>query len=70
MQVELERLKATLLELAQIGFDEYDKGVYRLGFSTEDMTARNWLINLLKSEGFESHMDGAGNVFGRYGPGG
>jgi len=68
MRVDLERLKTTLLELAQIGFTGPDKGLYRLGFTAEDMTARNWLMNLLNSEGFHADMDGAGNVLGRYGP--
>lgn len=68
MQVDLERIKKTLLELSEIGFNEEDKGVYRLGFSEADWAARSWLMNLLQEEGFEPRMDGAGNVFGRYGP--
>jgi N-carbamoyl-L-amino-acid hydrolase len=68
VRVDLDRLKSTLLELSQIGFAEEDKGVYRLGFTAEDMKARNWLMNLLQSEGFHTHMDGAGNVMGHYGP--
>lgn len=68
MQVNLDRVKETLLSLSEIGFNESDKGIYRLGFSEEDWAARQWLMNLLEEEGFNPRMDGAGNVFGRYGP--
>ncbi len=67
MQVNLERLKATLIELSRIGFNDEDKGIYRVGFSEADMVARRWLMDLLAREGFQPHMDGAGNVYGRYG---
>jgi beta-ureidopropionase / N-carbamoyl-L-amino-acid hydrolase len=65
LQVNLERMKDTLLELSRIGFNEDDKGIYRVGFSEADMSARRWLMNLLEKEGFHSRMDGAGNVYGR-----
>jgi beta-ureidopropionase / N-carbamoyl-L-amino-acid hydrolase len=67
LQVNLERLKSTLLELSRIGFNEDDKGIYRIGFSEPDMAARQWLINLLQAEDFCPRMDGAGNVYGRFG---
>jgi beta-ureidopropionase / N-carbamoyl-L-amino-acid hydrolase len=67
MQVNLERLKDTLLELSRIGFNDQDKAIYRIGFSEADMEARRWLMDLLAREGFKPHMDGAGNVYGRYG---
>jgi beta-ureidopropionase / N-carbamoyl-L-amino-acid hydrolase len=67
LQVNLERLKSTLLELSRIGFNEDDKGVYRVGFSEADMAARRWLKDLLESEGFRPRMDGAGNVYARLG---
>ncbi|MGD2166510.1 MAG: Zn-dependent hydrolase [Gammaproteobacteria bacterium] len=68
MQIDIERLKTTLLELSRFGFNEEDKGVYRLGFSEVDWEARHWFMDLLAAEGFQPHMDGAGNVYGRYGP--
>lgn len=63
-QVNLERLKGTLLELSRIGFNEEDKGIYRVGFSEADMSARRWLMELLEREDFRPRMDGAGNVYG------
>lgn len=68
MQINIERLKTTLLELSRIGFNPEDNGAYRLGFSEADMEARRWLMYLLDEEGFQPRMDGAGNVYGRYGP--
>jgi len=64
LQINLERLKDTLLELSRIGFNEHDKGVYRIGFSEADMSARRWLMDLLEREDFHPRMDGAGNVYG------
>lgn len=66
-QVNLERLKSTLLELSRIGFNEEDKGIYRIGFSEADMSARQWLMELLEREDFRPRMDGAGNVYGSLG---
>lgn len=66
-RINLDRVKNTLLELSHIGFNEEDKGIYRLGLSEADMQARHWLIELMAREGFDSHIDGAGNVYGRFG---
>jgi N-carbamoyl-L-amino-acid hydrolase len=63
-KVDLERLKSTLLDLSRIGFNEDDKGIYRTGFSEADMSARQWLMDLLARENFHPRMDGAGNVYG------
>ncbi len=68
MRVNIERIRSTLLELSRFGFNEQDKGVYRLGFSEADMAARRWLLELLEAEGFRPAMDGAANVYGRIGP--
>ncbi|MCG7543962.1 Zn-dependent hydrolase [Pseudoalteromonas sp. MM17-2] len=66
--VNIERLKETLFTLSRIGYNEEDKGIYRPGFSAADFEARNWLMDLAQSEGFRTHMDGAGNVHIEYGP--
>ncbi|GLX78256.1 Zn-dependent hydrolase [Thalassotalea insulae] len=68
MQVNIERLKETLFTLSNFGYNEADKGIYRPGFSEADMAARRWLMALAESEGFNAHMDGAGNVLIRFGP--
>ncbi|MBL75237.1 MAG: Zn-dependent hydrolase [Idiomarinaceae bacterium] len=63
MNINAERLKSTLRELSQIGYNESDHGVYRWGFTDADMEARRWFLDLAEQEGFKCHMDGAGNVF-------
>ncbi|MFC0446316.1 Zn-dependent hydrolase [Pseudidiomarina halophila] len=63
MQINCERLKTNLLELSRIGYNEDDRGVYRPGFSDADMQARSWLQDKAKAAGYETYMDGAGNVF-------
>ncbi|RUO58969.1 Zn-dependent hydrolase [Pseudidiomarina insulisalsae] len=63
MQINCERLKANLLELGKIGYNENDHGVYRLGFSDSDMQSRQWLQEKAKAAGYDTYMDGAGNVF-------
>ncbi|MCC5856187.1 MAG: Zn-dependent hydrolase [Idiomarina sp.] len=63
VSINLPRLKESLLELAKIGFNPEDKGIYRSGFTDADMEARRWLMELAKQDGFEASMDGAGNVW-------
>ncbi|RTE86759.1 MULTISPECIES: Zn-dependent hydrolase [Gammaproteobacteria] len=61
--INLPRLKESLMELSRIGFNPDDKGIYRSGFTDADMEARRWLIDLAKNDGFSADMDGAGNVW-------
>lgn len=63
VSINIERLKDSIRDLSKIGYNESDHGVYRWGFTDADMQARHWLLELVKKEGFEAHMDGAGNVF-------
>ena len=63
--IDLNRLKADLIELFQIGYDTETKGVSRIAFSEADMAARRWLLKKFETEGFYASMDGAGNIIGR-----
>lgn len=65
MHIQLKRLQDDLQELAQIGFNPDTKGVDRVGFSDADMKAKAWLMDKIKSEGFDVRMDGATNVIAR-----
>ncbi len=67
LKINLDRVKNTLLELSHIGFNVDDNGIYRSGLSPADMAARHWLMGILEREELSPHMDGAANVFGRYG---
>ncbi len=64
--INAERLRDELLELATIGQDPESRGIYRPGFSDEDMRARAWLRDRIERAGGEASLDGAGNVIGRF----
>jgi len=67
-RVNIERIERDITAIAQFGFDETDRGVYRQGFSEADMAARQWLRARFEELGMAHRMDGAGNVIGRWGP--
>lgn len=64
--VNLDRIREDLLALARIGRNEEDQGIYRLGFSAEDMEARRWLMGRIEQAGGRARLDEAGNVIGRW----
>lgn len=66
--ISVQRIEADLLALSKFGYSEADKGIYRQGFSDEDMAARRWLMKQMTELGLSARLDGAGNVIGRYGP--
>jgi len=65
--INIERIKRDIYTIGRFGYNEADQGVYRQGFSDEDIKARSWLQKRLDELGLKNYMDGAGNVFGRYG---
>lgn len=67
IKIDLERVKQDLYDLARFGYNAEDQGIYRQGFSDEDMKARHWLMDKMEGYGLDVSMDGAGNVCGRYG---
>ncbi|MCK5790814.1 MAG: Zn-dependent hydrolase [Ketobacter sp.] len=64
----MTRVERDLYELAKFGYRESDKGIYRQGFTEADWQARHWITDHFQRCGLHTHMDGAGNVCGRYGP--
>jgi N-carbamoyl-L-amino-acid hydrolase len=62
LEPNIERLKRDLYELSQIGMNQADHGLYRMGFTDEDMQSRQWLREKAADAGLESRMDEAGNV--------
>ena len=65
--IDIERVKKDIYTLGRFGYNPDDQGVYRQGFSDEDMKARFWLHKQFDELGVANYMDGAGNVIGRYG---
>ncbi len=68
MRVDIERLKADVLALGEIGRDPDDRGVYRMAFTEADMRGRHWIMDRTAEAGIPASMDGAGNVHARIGP--
>ncbi len=65
--INLDRLRKDLLDLARIGYSEEDCGIYRQGFSAEDMEGRQWLLKKMQELGLHPRVDGAANIIGRLG---
>ena len=62
--VNSDRLRETLEKLSEFGRLE-EGGTTRLGFSNEDLAARNWAMGLLRDEGLEVTIDAAANIRAR-----
>lgn len=63
--ITFSRLKQDLLDLAQIGLNPEDRGLYRMAFTDADMQAKDWLLHELHEIKAAAQLDGAGNVCGR-----
>jgi N-carbamoyl-L-amino-acid hydrolase len=61
--VNSARLQGTLEKLSEFGRNS-DGGVTRLGFSNEDMAAREYVMGLMRDAQLEVRVDPAGNIFG------
>lgn len=64
LRVDIERIKKDILELAKIGFDERDRGIYRMAFTEKDMEAKHWLLHRIEESELLTGIDGAANVSG------
>ncbi|WP_436714927.1 Zn-dependent hydrolase [Roseiconus lacunae] len=62
LRVKLDRIKTDILELAELGRDPADKGIYRMAFTDADMQGKQWLKDRIEDAGFEPLQDGALNV--------
>ncbi len=68
LHVNGARLRETLEKLSEFGRPEggtFGDGVTRLGFSEEDLAAREYVMGLMRAAGLEVRVDPAGNIFGR-----
>lgn len=63
--IDRGRLRDNLLELAEIGKDPEDRGIYRMAFTEAEMASKVWLEQKLTEAGLETWRDGAANVWGR-----
>lgn len=66
LHIQLDRLQDDLYEIAKIGYNPEDKGIYRQAYSDADMEARQWLLDRIEAAGGKGYLDAAGNVIGRW----
>ncbi len=64
LRVNLDRIKADIRSLAEIGRREEDRGIYRMAFTDADVEGKRWLIAQIEQAGLQSATDGACNVSG------
>jgi len=62
LRVNLERIKHDILQLAEIGRDANDHGIYRMAFTDADMEGKRWLTERITSADLDVATDGAINV--------
>ena len=66
LAIDLERLRADMLELARIGTIPGRPGINRPSFSNEDMAGRRWFMDRGRDVGLATSMDVVGNVIARW----
>lgn len=64
MRINMERLHRDLRELAEIGRNADDGGLYRMAFTPADMAGKDWLEREMREAGLDTSRDGAANVCG------
>ncbi|MDF1826433.1 MAG: Zn-dependent hydrolase [Verrucomicrobiales bacterium] len=64
LSVDIERIKKDILDLAKIGYEERDRGIYRQAFSDRDMEAKHWLLHRIEECDLTTGTDGAANISG------
>ncbi|WP_428634528.1 Zn-dependent hydrolase [Sedimenticola sp.] len=67
--VDVKRVERDIYRVAEFGSRENERGIYRQGFTEADWQARQWLLGYFTEHGLKAHIDGAGNVCGRFGAG-
>ncbi|MDF1659866.1 MAG: Zn-dependent hydrolase [Verrucomicrobiales bacterium] len=64
LTVDIKRIKRDILDLAKIGYDERDRGIYRMAFTEKDIEAKHWLLNRIEESDLKTGIDGAANISG------
>ncbi len=62
--IDAQRLQSNLEKLGEIGRDPATGGVTRLGYSENELAAREFVAELMKQAGLTVRTDAAGNLFG------
>ncbi|MER0239102.1 Zn-dependent hydrolase [Fulvimarina sp. MAC8] len=68
IRIDEERLRSILDGINAFGRNPLTGSYDRIGFSDADMAVRRWFAELMRAEGLAVRIDGAANVWGRFGP--
>ena len=66
LSIDLDRLRADMLELARIGRVDGRPGINRPSFSAADMAGRRYFMERCGETGLATTMDAVGNVIARW----
>jgi N-carbamoyl-L-amino-acid hydrolase len=64
LHIDAQRLQSNLEKLSEIGRDPATGGITRLGYSENELAAREYVSTLMKQAGLNVRTDAAGNLFG------
>lgn len=67
LSINLDRVKNDIYTIGHYGYNPEDQGIYRQGFSDEDIKLRMWFQKYMDEIGLDTDIDGVGNVIGRLG---
>ncbi len=65
VEIDRDRLVATMETQAEIGGVEGERALDRLALTDADRRARDWLVGAMEAAGLDVRIDAVGNVFGR-----
>lgn len=64
LKINLDRVKNDIYTIGHYGYNPEDHGIYRQGFSDEDIKLRHWFQKYMHDIGLDTRIDGVGNVCG------
>lgn len=64
LRINLDRIKADIRTLSNIGVHGEDHGIYRMAFTDADMEGKRWLTDRIAQADLEPKTDGALNISG------
>lgn len=68
LRIDSDRLRTLLDGINAFGLNGETGGYNRPGFSDADMAVRRWFAQVMAEDGLAVRVDGAGNIWGRFGP--
>ena len=64
METNFSRIKETITDMSK--FNSQGPGISRFSYSSDDLKARKYLLDICESIGLKVRVDAVGNIFARY----